>query len=64
MVFYSGVNGGTDSYYYKITELDREIWKNEIETNIKARELRDIINKSINIGIIGLSEKYRTTRYN
>lgn len=48
--FIRGVNGGTDSYYYKITELDREIWKNEIETNIKARELRDIINKSINIG--------------
>jgi len=24
--------------------------ENEIETNIKARELRDIINKSINIG--------------
>jgi len=35
--FIRGVNGGTDSYYYKITELDREIWKNEIETNIKAR---------------------------
>jgi len=27
MVFYSGVNGGTDSYYYKITELDREYGK-------------------------------------
>jgi len=50
MVFYSGSKWRNRFYYYKITELDREIWKNEIETNIKARELRDIINKSINIG--------------
>jgi len=29
-------------FFYKITELDREIWKNEIETNIKARVRKSI----------------------
>ncbi len=48
--FIPGVAGGTDCYYYKITDLDREIWKEEIETNIKAQQLHDIINRSIDIG--------------
>lgn len=48
--FVRGVGGGTDSYYYKITELDKEIWKEEIETNIKAQQLQDTINRSISIG--------------
>lgn len=48
--FIRGVGGGTDSYYYKITKLDKETWKEEIETNIKAQQLNDIINRSMSIG--------------
>ena len=48
--FIHGVGGGTDSYYYKITELDKETWKEEIETNIKAQQLQDTIIRSLSIG--------------
>lgn len=48
--FIHGVYGGTDSYFDKIEELDKEIWKEEIKSNIKAHQLQDIINRSINIG--------------
>ena len=48
--FIRGVGGGTDSYYYKTTELDKETWKEEIDTNIKAQQLRETINRSMSIG--------------
>lgn len=48
--FVHGVGGGTDSYYYTITELDKEAWKEELETNIKAQQLQNVINRSIRIG--------------
>lgn len=48
--FVAGIAGGTDSYYYKTTELDKETWKEEIETNIKAQQLQDTINRGMNIG--------------
>lgn len=48
--FIHGVGGGTDSYYYKTTELDKEIWKEEFKTNIKAQQLHDTICRSMRIG--------------
>ncbi|HOM03258.1 MAG TPA: hypothetical protein PLH43_10575 [Acetivibrio sp.] len=48
--FIRGVDGGTDSYYHKITEFDKEIWKEEISINAKVRQFADSINKSIEIG--------------
>lgn len=48
--FIRGVGGGTDSYFYKTTEFDKETWKEELDTNIKAQQLHDTINRSMRIG--------------
>ena len=48
--FVRGLGGGTDSYYYRITELDKEAWKEEFETNIRAQQLQNVINRSMFIG--------------
>jgi len=45
-----GIAGGTDVYYNQTTELDKEAWKDELKTNIKAQQLQDTINKSMEIG--------------
>ena len=48
--YFDGIAGGTDVYYNRTTELDKETWIDEFKTNIKAQQLHDSINNSMEIG--------------
>lgn len=48
--YIDNIPGGTDCYYYNNIPLDREIWEDELRTNIHAQNNQDIIKNSLNLG--------------
>jgi len=48
--YFDNVPGGTDCYYYKNIPIDREIWEDELRTNLNAQKKQDIIKNNLNLG--------------
>ena len=44
------IAGGTDCYYHKNLPIEKEVWEDELETNLNAQKNKEIIKKSIEIG--------------
>lgn len=51
------IPGGTDAYFLKISELDKDAWGEECLTNDKAHQIQEVINNSIDTVIIGVFVK-------
>jgi hypothetical protein len=48
--YINGVPGGTDAHFWSFDESEREIWKEEIQTNSNAGKYADEINRSLRVG--------------
>ncbi len=48
--YFPAVSGGTDCYYHRNLQINRDVWNDEIITNSDAQKYKDIIAKNMDLG--------------